>query len=114
MGRYKEAIAHFQRAIELFPQYHKAYNNMGATYMKLGLEREGRACSKKHWRSTPDYAVAYQNLDPTLKRRLTKSGGEARRRMCHRYGQPAVHYATAVGNDRARPGSGQKKGPGGY
>lgn len=35
-GRFIEAIAAFQRAIELYPNYENAYNNLGIAYASLG------------------------------------------------------------------------------
>lgn len=39
-GRFEEAIAHYQRALEIRPDYAMSYVNMGVTYKNMGLEDE--------------------------------------------------------------------------
>lgn len=38
--RYEEAVAHYQRALEIRPDYAMSYVNMGVTYKSMGLEDE--------------------------------------------------------------------------
>jgi Flp pilus assembly protein TadD len=33
---FAKAAEHFQKAVELYPGFHRAYSNLGACYVKLG------------------------------------------------------------------------------
>ena len=39
-GRFNEAIEHFKKAIEILPQYQKAYSNLGKVLLDHGLSKE--------------------------------------------------------------------------
>ncbi len=61
LGNYKEAIAYYSKAIELNPNYAKAYNNRGITYDELGQYDKGIADYNKAIELDPKYAEAYYN-----------------------------------------------------
>jgi tetratricopeptide (TPR) repeat protein len=65
-GEYDEAIAAYDRAIELHPEFYQAWNNRGSTCFRLkryyeAIENFDRALSLK-----PDYAQAQQNRELAL------------------------------------------------
>ncbi|MCK9398791.1 MAG: tetratricopeptide repeat protein [Bacteroidales bacterium] len=67
-GRYDEAISSFRKAVEIKPDYHEAWYNMGISYSKKGDIQNARIC----------YAEAY-NLnpnDPDYKKKLDSLGNE--------------------------------------
>ncbi|MBE9066530.1 tetratricopeptide repeat protein [Leptolyngbya cf. ectocarpi LEGE 11479] len=63
--RYDEAIASYQKAIALDPDYATAYNNLGTTYSELKQYDDAIASYQKAIALDPDYAKAYSNLGTT-------------------------------------------------
>ena len=61
LGKYKEAIADYDKAIELNPQYALAYNNRGIAKLHLGDSKEAIADYNKAIELDPKYAKAYCN-----------------------------------------------------
>ena len=59
---YDEAIVAYQKAIEIDPQYAKAYNGLGATYYYKKMYDEAIAAYQKAIEINPQYVVAYTNL----------------------------------------------------
>lgn len=61
MGRYRQAVEDFNKAIKLNPYYAKSYYNRGLAYAKLGqFQRTIEDCSEAiHLK--PDYTDAYNN-----------------------------------------------------
>ncbi|MGN6709465.1 MAG: tetratricopeptide repeat protein, partial [Candidatus Nitrosocosmicus sp.] len=61
LGSYNEAIACYDKAIELNPEYSDAYNNKGISLYYLGSYNEAIACYDKAIELNPDYTDAYYN-----------------------------------------------------
>ncbi len=60
-GNYKQAIADYDKAIELDPSCATAYNNRGITYRKQGDYERAIVDHNKAIELEPDYATAYNN-----------------------------------------------------
>jgi tetratricopeptide (TPR) repeat protein len=60
-GRGAEAIAHYDRAIELSPQCARAYNNRGGAYLILSDHSEAISDFNKAIELSPTYVSAYHN-----------------------------------------------------
>ncbi len=63
MGRNEEAIKDYDKAIELNPQYAKAYNNRGKAKAKLGRNEEAIKDYDKAIELNPQLAEAYNNRE---------------------------------------------------
>ena len=61
LGKYKEALADYDRAIELHPDYAAAYYNRGNAKQKLGRDEAAVGDFDEAIRLNPDYAEAYGN-----------------------------------------------------
>ncbi|MEB3831869.1 CHAT domain-containing protein, partial [Phormidium sp. CCY1219] len=61
LGQYEEAIASYNEAIRLQPDFAVAYNNRGIAQRNLGQHEEAIASYNEAIRLQPDYAVAYFN-----------------------------------------------------
>lgn len=61
MGRTREAIEDFNRAVELFPEYAATYNNRGNLLLALGLADEAVKDFDRAIVLAPGYAAAYNN-----------------------------------------------------
>ena len=59
LGNFQEALANFNRAIEIDPNYAKAYNNRGAIQGKLGNHEEAIADFSRAIELDPEFAEAY-------------------------------------------------------
>ncbi len=59
---YPEAINHFRKAIELYPSYDVAYNELGATLAQMGNADEARAAFEKSIQVNSKFAPGYRNL----------------------------------------------------
>jgi tetratricopeptide (TPR) repeat protein len=62
LGRYEEAMAEFQWAIELGPQNATPYNGLGLTYYNLGRHEEAAAAYQRAIELDPQYATPHNNL----------------------------------------------------
>jgi tetratricopeptide (TPR) repeat protein len=60
--RYAEAIDACQAALKLRPDYAEAWNNICATYNKLGRYEEAAAACEQALRYKPDWQLARNNL----------------------------------------------------
>lgn len=60
-GEYEEAIKHYDRAIDINPQFAEAYNNRGITKDVLGRHEEAIADYNEAIRINPQFAEAYNN-----------------------------------------------------
>ena len=65
-GRMDEAMAQFQKALEIKPNYVQAHNNLGIVLVKKGREDEGIAEYEKALAINPNYAEARYNLGIAL------------------------------------------------
>jgi len=72
-GRFAEAISHFQRAVEIRPDYAEAYYNLGIALDRQGNPVEAMNQYQKALEIKPDYAEAHNNLGILL----TKQGRAA-------------------------------------
>ena len=61
LGKYKDALADYDRAIELNPDYAAAYYNRGNAKQKLGRDEAAVGDFDEAIRLNPDYAEAYGN-----------------------------------------------------
>ena len=61
-GDVGRAQAHFRKAIELYPQYAHAWNDLGITYMQTGDHERGREAFEKAIAADDKYAEALLNL----------------------------------------------------
>jgi tetratricopeptide (TPR) repeat protein len=66
----QKARDHFDRAIRAYPEYAKAYNNLGIAWLREGHTEEGNAALRKAISLNPHLTDAYRNLA-----RLTFSQG---------------------------------------
>lgn len=70
-GRYQDAIASYEKAIDIDPKFATACNNLGAAYRNIGDDDKAISAFKKAVELNPDYAEAYSNLGVAL---YAKSG----------------------------------------
>jgi Tfp pilus assembly protein PilF len=52
----------YERALALDPQYAKARNNLGSTYLRLGMDDQALAELHKALQADDEYGLAYYNL----------------------------------------------------
>ena len=63
---FEEAIASYDKALEIEPDYHIAWNNRGNSLGYLGREEEAIACFDKALEIEPDYYNAWNNRGVSL------------------------------------------------
>ena len=61
-GRLKDAQKNFEKAIELYPEFDQAYNNLGVVLMQTGDGKGGEAAFSKAIEINDHFARAYVNL----------------------------------------------------
>lgn len=61
-GRYEQAIAEYEKAIELDPKLAMAYSNLGSVYSNIGLLNKAIVKYKKAIRIDPKATFAHNNL----------------------------------------------------
>ena len=61
-GMYNEAMAEFQKAIMIKPDYAEAHNNLGVIYRAKGMYENAIDEFQMAIRSKPKFAIAYYNL----------------------------------------------------
>jgi tetratricopeptide (TPR) repeat protein len=66
LGRYEDAVMHFNKALRLKPDYASAHNNLGIILVKLGRFEEAFAHYQQAVRLKPDYASGHNNLGAFL------------------------------------------------
>ena len=66
LGRLDEALASYNQAVALKPDYAKAHSNLGATLQELGRLDEALASYKQAITLKPDFTLAHNNLGITL------------------------------------------------
>jgi Tfp pilus assembly protein PilF len=77
-GEIKEALPHFEKALELQPDDKVALNNLGQIHLQRGKVDEAIACYRKALADDPNYTTAHNNLAVAL---LQK--GEASEALVH-------------------------------
>jgi tetratricopeptide (TPR) repeat protein len=68
-GRLDEAIAPYQKALEIEPDYAGAHNNLGGVFLQKGLMDEAMAQFQKALEINPNYVKARNNLGIALARK---------------------------------------------
>ena len=68
LKRHEEALASYDKAIALKPDYAEAYNNRGNALKDLKRHEEALASYDKAIALKPDYAEAYNNRGAALRR----------------------------------------------
>ena len=61
-----EAITHYQKALQINPDYAEAHNNLGNALLQKGRVDEAIAQYQKALQIKPDYAEAHDNLGNAL------------------------------------------------
>jgi len=67
-GRMPDAIAEYETAVRIYPNYADAHNNLGATLLQSGRTTEAVAEYQAAVRLDPDYPDAHSNLGSALSR----------------------------------------------
>jgi len=65
-GRLEEAVKHFEKTIDIDPQFTEAYNNLGNSYIKLGEFKKAIAHYKMALNITPNDYRIHANLGHVL------------------------------------------------
>jgi protein O-mannosyl-transferase len=65
-GQLIDAINHYQKALELYPNDAKAHNNLGVAFLQKGLSDEAAAQFEKAAGINPGYPEAHNNLGNAL------------------------------------------------
>ncbi len=65
-GSVDEAIAHFQKALQIKPDYAEAHNNLGDALLQKGSVDEAIAHCQRALQIKPDFAEAHNNLGDAL------------------------------------------------
>jgi Tfp pilus assembly protein PilF len=61
-GKLQVAAAHYSKAVNLYPQFEEAENNLGIVLMQEGKNAEGKKAFERAVAINPRYASAYVNL----------------------------------------------------
>jgi tetratricopeptide (TPR) repeat protein len=61
-GRFDEAVAAHKKAIEVNPEFHKAWVNLGIAYRHIGDLEKAEECYTEALRIEPDYAELHASL----------------------------------------------------
>ncbi len=83
MGRFPEAIAHYEQALRIVPDFAVSHLNLGTVLQKTGRIPEAIAHYEQALRIVPDFTHAHYNLAVAL----AQEGNLA---------QAATHYAEAI------------------
>jgi tetratricopeptide (TPR) repeat protein len=62
-----DAVAAYQQALRLRPDYGEAANELGSAWQRLGQWQRAALCHQQAIRSLPDFAPAYDNLGNALR-----------------------------------------------
>jgi tetratricopeptide (TPR) repeat protein len=62
LGRAAEALPHFQKAVDLAPEYVMAYANLGGALLMMGRVDEAITQYRKALKIRPDYSAAADML----------------------------------------------------
>jgi tetratricopeptide (TPR) repeat protein len=66
MGRLQEAMAHYEQALRIDPDYVRAHNDLGNALLQAGRAQEAVGHYEQALRIKPDYAEAHNNLGAVL------------------------------------------------
>ena len=66
LGRTDEAIANFQKALQIDPNYATGHNNLGNAFLQAGRIDESLVHLKRSLEIDPNYATAHNNLGNTF------------------------------------------------
>ena len=69
MGRRDEAIAQYQKTLQITPNYAEAHNNLGSVLLQKGRVDEAIAHYQTALRITPENATAHNNLGNALRQK---------------------------------------------
>lgn len=72
-GMYDAAVAEFQKAIEIKPDYPEAHNNLGVIYRVKSMYNEAIGEFTEAIRLKPNFAIAHYNLARVYAQRNDKS-----------------------------------------
>jgi tetratricopeptide (TPR) repeat protein len=72
--RYREAVGHFRRVVQINPDFFPAHNRLGEALVKTGRRREAIECFREAVRLKPDYYQAHNNLGAAY---MAEGDGEA-------------------------------------
>jgi Flp pilus assembly protein TadD len=61
-GRSDRAIRHFKRAIEIYPPFFQAYNNLAVEYLKIGRTEDAKEALLRAISLEPEAAFSHRNL----------------------------------------------------
>jgi Tfp pilus assembly protein PilF len=61
-GKKEEARKHFEQALQIYPEYAGAQNNLGLLFVKEGKQEEGKRAFQKAIEMDPEFVRAYLNL----------------------------------------------------
>jgi tetratricopeptide (TPR) repeat protein len=67
-GRFKEAIPHYQKGLEINPQYYLLHNNLGMAFFAMGRIDDAISEYEKGLEIYPDFAELHNNLGQALAR----------------------------------------------
>ena len=73
-GRTAEAVEHYQKALEIFPEYAEADNNLGRIFLDAGRLDEAKEYFQRSVRLKPGAAEAHNNLGIVLARQGDSAG----------------------------------------
>ena len=87
-GKLEEAVASYQKALNLKPAYAEAHNNLGNALQVLGEFEDSVASYRKAVNYKPDYAMAHNNLGNALRRldKLEEAVAKLSQGACSQYG----------------------------
>lgn len=73
-GNYQGSIREYTKALELYPNYAEAYNNIGVSYYHLGKYSKAIKYYKQALRIDPNYTIAKQNMEDAHQAKSEKTG----------------------------------------
>lgn len=68
VGDGRDAVAAYEQALRLRPDYAEAYNNLGVAWLHLGDPKRAAGCCEQAIRYLPAYPEAYDNLGTVLEK----------------------------------------------
>lgn len=97
-GRLAEAIAEYNEALRIQPDFSEAHNNLGNALVREGRLVEAIAHYTEALRLRPDYPEAHNNLAVALSRqgRVEEAIREFEEALRSMPGQASVHYRLAI------------------